>query len=116
MGAARGSASRHHVFISWAPVEGPADGERTRASPASRQGRRDLGRARMAGWSLLGVAPYAGGPECRLGAGLRAAAGFRRIGRGPEVARMAGAGLRTGLGAGLGSGGRTKPGADLERN
>ena len=51
-----------------------------------------------------------------MGAGLRAAAGFGRIGRGREVERMTGAGLRTGVRAGLGSGGRTKPGADLERN
>ena len=100
MGAIAGLGIRYHVFFRWAPVEGPAGGEKERARPPAREG--ETLKSWMEDWRLMGVAPQADahGPECRLGAGLRAASGFGRIGRGREVERIAGAGPRTGLGWG----------------
>lgn len=57
-----------------------------RASSASCQGIRHIGRAWLSGWSLVAVTLQTRGQglACSLGAGLRPLAWFRSIGRGPE--------------------------------
>lgn len=88
-------------------MEGPEGRERENARERERAGD-CLAPARAgAQRSRVGCGEAGGAPGLLLGSEGLGGAGLRRK---LEVERMAGAGLRTGVGAGLRSGGRTKSG------